>query len=110
MLTANYAYALIQTGQIKKSIQLLENYNKDNFQHPAIYKLLSIALGKDKQLVKAHIAEAEYYYLSGLLDAAVLQLQIARKISPQKDFYTLSTIGARQQAIEEEKELYKMEE
>lgn len=110
VLTSNYAYALIQSGQLKKSIALIEKFNKDNFKHPAIYKLLSITLGKDKQLVKAHIAEAEYYYLSGLLDAALQQLRIARKITPQKDFYTLSTIGARQQAIEEEKELYTMAE
>ncbi len=109
-LTSNYAYALIQSGQLKKSIKLIENFNKDNFKHPAIYKLLSMALGKDKQLVQAHIAEAEYYYLSGLLDAAILQLQIARKLAAQKDFYTLSKISARESALEEEKKLYKFEE
>ena len=109
-LTSNYAYALIQSGQLKKSIKLIEKFNKDNFKHPAIYKLLSMALGKDKQLVQAHIAESEYYYLSGLLDAAILQLQIARKLVPQKDFYTLAKISARENALEEEKKLYKFEE
>lgn len=110
VLIANYAYALIQTGQIKKSIQLLENYNKDNFQHPAIYKLLSTALGKNKELLKAHIAESNYYYLKGMLSASIEQLEIARKITPKNDFYTLSKLDARKQAYEDEKVLYKLEE
>ncbi len=110
VLTATYAYALIQTGYIKKSIQLLEEYNKDNLKHPAIYKLLSTALGKNKELVKAHIAESEYYYLKGMLSAAIEQLRIARKITPKNNFYTLSKLDARTQAYEEEKTLYSLEE
>lgn len=109
VITANYAFALIQTGQIKKSIQILEHYNRDNFKHPAIYKLLSNALGKNKELVKAHIAESEYYYLSGMLPLAIEQLNIAKKITPKSDFYTLSRLDARKQAIEEEREIYKLD-
>ncbi len=109
VITANYAYALMQNGQITKSIQILENYNKDNFKHPAIYKLLSTALGKDKKLVKAHIAESEYYYLNGMLKPAIEQLEIARKITKKNDFYTLSKLDARKQAIKEEKELYQLD-
>jgi predicted Zn-dependent protease len=110
VVTANYAYALMQTGQLTESISLLENYNKNNFKHPAIYKLLSRALGKDKQLVRAHIAEANYYYLNGVLDAAIEQLDIARKITPKNDFYTLSKLNARKRAFQEEKNLYKLDE
>ncbi|MCP3848763.1 MAG: M48 family metallopeptidase [Gammaproteobacteria bacterium] len=110
VLTANYAYSLTQTGQLTKSIQLLEEYNKDNFKHPAIYKLLSIALGKKKQLVKAHIAEANYYYLNGMLDTAIEQLEIAKRLAPKTDFYTLSKLDAKKRAIEKEKELYKLED
>lgn len=110
VLTASYAYSLIQIGQLKKSVLLLENYNKDNFKHPAIYKLLSIALGKKKELVKAHIAESNYYYLNGMLPAAIEQLEIARRITPKNDFYTLSKIDARKQAYKQEKALYKLED
>lgn len=109
VLNANYAFSLIQSGQIKKSIKLLEAYNKDNFKHPAIFKLLSMAYGKNKELVKGHMAESEYYYHNGMLKLALEQLRIAKKISPKNDFYTLSRIDARQQAIEEEKELYKLD-
>ncbi len=110
ILTVNYAYALLQSGEIKQSIEILESYNKNNFKHPAVYKLLSTAWGKNKNLVKAHIAEAEYYYLSGLLPAAITQLDIARKITKRNDFYTLSRIDARKQALEDEKELYELTE
>lgn len=110
VLTANFAYALIQEGQIKKSIKLLEKYNKDNVKHPAIYKLLSRAYGKDRQLLKAHMAEAEFYYLNGLLEQAIMQLNIARKLVKNNDFYTLSRLEARKQAIKEEQELYKLED
>ncbi|MCW8931738.1 MAG: M48 family metalloprotease [Gammaproteobacteria bacterium] len=109
VLTANYAYSLIQTNQLTKSIQLLENYNKDNFKHPSIYKLLSMAFGKKKELVKAHIAESNYYYLSGMLKPAIEQLEIARKITPKSDFYTLSKLAARKRAFEEEMNLYKLD-
>lgn len=109
VLIANYAFALMQNRQIKKSIQVLENYNKDNFKHPAIYKLLSTALGKNKELVKAHIAESEYYYLNGMLKSAIEQLDIAKKITPKSNFYTLSKLDARKQAIKEERELYKLD-
>ncbi|MCU7967642.1 MAG: M48 family metalloprotease, partial [gamma proteobacterium symbiont of Bathyaustriella thionipta] len=110
VLTADYANALMQTGQIKKSIHLLENYNKDNFKHPSIYKLLSIALGKNKELVKAHIAESNYYYLKGMLSAAIEQLKIAKKITPKNDFYTLSKLDSQKQAHLEEKQLYTLDE
>lgn len=110
VLTANYAYALIQTDQLSKSIQLLENYNKDNLKHPAIYKLLSIALGKKKELVKAHIAESNYYHLNGMLQAAIEQLDIAKKITPKNDFYTLSKLDARKRALTQEKELYELDD
>lgn len=110
ILTINYAYALMQSGKITQSIQILEDYSKNNLKHPAVYKLLSTAWGKNNNLVKAHIAESEYYYLSGLLPPAIEQLEIARKITKQSDFYTLSRIDARKQAIEEEKELYKLTE
>jgi len=110
VFTVNYAYALQKTGYIKKSIQVLEDYNKDNLKHPAAYKLLSTVLGKNKQLVKAHIAQATYYYLQGMLTAAIEQLEIARKITPDKDYYTLSRINAKKKAYKEEKELYTMEE
>jgi predicted Zn-dependent protease len=112
VITANYAFSLIQSSSeesIRKSIQMLEAYHKDNLKHPAIYKLLSIAYGKTNQLLKAHLSESEYYYLNGMLDSALEQLRIARKQNAGADFYTLSKIEARRQAIEEEKELYKLE-
>jgi len=34
VITANYAYALMQTGQLSESISLLESFNKNNFKHP----------------------------------------------------------------------------
>lgn len=110
VLNANYAFALIQEGQIKKSIKLLKSYTKDNVKHPAIYKLLSRAYGKERQLIEAHLAEAEYYYLNGLLKQAVMQLNITRKLVKNNDFYTISRIEARKQAIEDELEMYKLED
>ena len=108
VIVMNYANALQKTGNIKKSIKILEAYHKDNFKHPAIYKLLSITLGKDKQLVNAHVAEANYYYLQGMLPSAIEQLDIAKRMASKNDFYTLSKIEAQKKAYKEEKELYSM--
>ena len=109
VLNANYAFALIQNDQHDSAVAMLEAYNKDNFKHPAIYKLLSMAYGRNKELVNAHLAEAEYYYLNGMLDSAIEQLEIARKITPKDNFYTLSRLDARKKVIEEEKEIYKLD-
>jgi predicted Zn-dependent protease len=109
VLSVNYAYALIHNQRLPQAILLLENYNKDNFKHPAIYKLLSIAFGKQNKLVKAHIAESYYYALNGLLEAAVEQLEIARKMIPKNDFYTLSKLDARKLALQQEQQLYNLD-
>ncbi len=109
VLTINYAQALIKTEKTEQSITLLTNFTEHNYKHPAVYKLLSQALGQQKLLVKAYIANAEYYYLNGQLDQAIEQLRLAAKITPQKDFYTLSKLEARKRTLEEEKEKYSME-
>jgi predicted Zn-dependent protease len=108
VLTVNYAEALIKSGKLKQSVVLLNKFSENNFKHPAIFKLLSQALGKKNQLVKAHIAQSEYYYLTGQLGQAIEQLRLAQKRSSKKDFYTISKMGARKRAIEEEKEKYSM--
>jgi len=108
VLSANYAQALIQLERYQDSIDFINRYNQNNFPHPEFYQLLATANGKLKNILPAHTAKAEYYYLTGQYDAAISQLQSAKKLARQ-DFYTLSRIEAKIQEVIADKDKYNLE-
>jgi len=108
VLSANYAQALIQLERYQDSIDFIEQYNQNNFSHPEFYQLQATAYGKLGKLLPAHTAKAEYFYLTGQYDAAIGQLQRAKKMA-HNDFYTLSKIEAKIQEVIADKDKYKMD-
>lgn len=59
-----------------------------------MYQLLSRAEGDQDNRAKGHEYLAEYYYLIGDLEAAILQLEIALK-RPELNFYDSSRLESR---------------
>jgi len=108
ILSANYADALIQMDKVKQSIEFINSYNQHNLKQPVFYQLLSRAYGKQGNLLEAHTAHAEYYYLSGRYKQAMTQIKIAKKLA-KDDFYTLSRLESKLLEIEEEKKKYQLE-
>ena len=93
-LNIAYAEAALAAGQpalAEKHLQEFLPYREDD---PRVYKLLSTAAGDQDRRAEGHAFLAEYYYLIGDVEAAVLQLDIALE---QKDvsFYDASRYESR---------------
>ncbi len=113
VFSAHYAKALMETGQLDKSLAFIQNYNKNSLKHPIFYQLLSRVYGKQGNLLEAHIAHAEFYYLNGQYKQALFQLRQAKKqVNKQhKDsFYILSKLDSKLLEIKQEKTKYKLED
>ncbi len=96
-----YAGALLEAGQPKRAQALLKDLLRRRAGDPILYKMLARAAGETGDLVAAHQALAEHYYLSGNADAALEQLRIATRFA-KGNFYALSSIEARTQEMKEE--------
>lgn len=107
-LSANYAQALIQTGNYQKSIDFIQQYHQNNFPLAEFYQLLAIAYGKKGERLSAHTAKAEYFYLTGQYEPALGQLRSAKRLA-QNDFYTLSKLDAKIQEVLSDKDKYQMD-
>ena len=105
-LTERYAAALLKTDHPAEARNLLKTVVRQWPQDPALQKIFAIAAGNSGSLLEAHQAMAEYYYLNGNSDAAIAQLQIARRHAGE-NFYFLSSLDARIKEIREEAALYK---
>lgn len=105
-LSQHYADALLTTGHALEARNLLKTLVRRWPEEPALQKMFATAAGNSGSLVEAHQAMAEYYYLRGNSDAAIAQLQIARRHAGE-NFYFLSSLDARIKEIREEAALYK---
>lgn len=100
-LAYRYAAALLESGQPKRARTLLKDLLRRHTSDPALYKMLARATGETGELVAAHQALAEHYYLSGNADAALEQLRIATRFA-KGNFYSLSSIEARTQEMKDD--------
>ena len=105
-LTQRYASALLKTGRPGEARSLLKKLVRQQLDDPALQKMLAIAAGDSGALLEAHQAMAEYYYLIGNTDAAIGQLQIARRHAGDR-FYFVSSLDARIKEIRDEAAIYK---
>ena len=105
-LAQRYASALLKTGRPVEARSLLKNLVRQQPDDPALQKMLATAAGDSGALLEAHQAMAEYYYLIGNTDAAIGQLQIARRHAGDR-FYFLSSLDARIKEIRDEAAIYK---
>lgn len=100
-LAHRYAAALLESGQPKRAQALLKDLLGHQVGDPILYKMLARAAGETGELVAAHQALAEHYYLSGNADAALEQLRIASRFA-KDNFYALSSIEARGQEMKDD--------
>ncbi len=105
-LAQRHASALLKTDHPAEARSLLKKLVRQRPDDPALQKMLATAAGNNGTLREAHQAMAEYYYLTGNTDAAVGQLQIARRYAGDR-FYFLSSLDARIKEIRDEEAIYK---
>ena len=94
-LTIVYANALLEAGQPEATRILLKEQIRRIPNDPALYALLARAEGEAGYKADSHQSLAEHYYLSGETHSAIEQLNIALRLTQNKDFYRASRIDAR---------------
>lgn len=88
------AEALLNTGQARDALKLVENRLRSTPADPRLYELQARGYAQLGQSLAQHRALAEAQVLRGNLPAAIEQLQIALR-SGEGDFYQLSSVEAR---------------
>jgi predicted Zn-dependent protease len=101
-----FTTALLQFGQIKQAKALLLDYGIKHGTDRIYYELLAEAEGREGSTIEAHLALAEYHYLSGETELALNQLKIAER-SGRLDYYHKQRLLVRLEQIEKELEAEK---
>jgi predicted Zn-dependent protease len=100
-LSVFYAQMLLHHGQAKEALTVLEKQLAGRSQDSTLFKLLAQAAGDTGNTSLGHQYLAEYYYLSGALEPAIQQLEIALRDRSVSDF-RLAKMTARMQDMKEE--------
>ena len=99
--TIYYAQALLKSGRAKQARVLLHEHLRNHKPDADMYRLQAVVEGEAGFRLEAHQSMAEFYYLTGDLPSAIQQLNIALRLK-SSDFYELSKIEARKNALQNE--------
>ncbi|MGO4304887.1 M48 family metalloprotease [Cupriavidus sp. RAF12] len=89
-----YADSLVAAGKLDDAVTFLRSRTREETARSEWWDLLARAYAAQGKRLKQHQALAEKYAMDGSYQAAIEQLQIARKAG-DGDFYTLSEVDAR---------------
>ena len=93
-LNITYAEVALDSGKPALASKRLQRFLDFRKEEPRVYQLLSRAAGDLGKQSQGHQYLSEYYYLTGELKSAILQLEIALK-DPKMDFYESSRLESR---------------
>ena len=102
-LTMAYARALILNEQAHIAEQVLLEQSRLNPGDPGLWYLLAEVQGLSGNIAGLHQSRAEYFILSGVLDAAEQQLDYAMRLA-RDDYHSAAKISQRLQDIAELRE------
>lgn len=102
-LVLGYVDALLRDGQGKKALVIIDDYSRIHTKSAALYRLEAEAYRLTGAVTASRMALAEYYYLTGELEGAIHQLQLAAN-EPGGDFYESSRVEARLKELQAERE------
>jgi len=100
-LNIAYAEAALGFGEPALARKRLERFLDFRKDEPRVYQLLSRAAGDLGEQSKGHEFLSEYFYLTGDLKSAILQIEIALK-DPQLNFYESSRLESRLARLRDE--------
>lgn len=98
-VTLAYADTLLGAGRLDELITFLRARTREESGRAEWWELLARAYAGQGKRLQQHQALAEKYAIDGAFQAAIEQLQIARKAG-DGDFYTLSEVDARLHQLE----------
>ena len=93
-LNLTYAEVALASGEAALAQKRLERFLDFRKDAPSVHTMLSRAAGDLGKQSRSHEHLAEYYYLTGDLQSAILQIEIALK-TPGLDFYESSRLESR---------------
>ncbi len=93
-MALTYADTLLGTRQYDAAVTFLRERTRQETSRSDWWDMLARAYAGQGKRVQQHQALAEKYAMDGAFQAAIEQLQIARKAG-DGDFYTLSEVDAR---------------
>lgn len=94
-----YADSLVAAGKLDDAVTFLRARTREETARAEWWELLARAYAAQGKRLRQHQALAEKYAMDGSFQAAIEQLQIARKAG-DGDFYTLSEVDARLHQLE----------
>lgn len=97
-IARQYADSLIAVGRYDEAVSYLRDQAQLYRQEPQLQDQLAKAYAAQGKQALQHLALAESYALSGVLPAALDQLNIARR-APDASFYDQSVIDARERDL-----------
>jgi len=101
-LSLRNAALLLDMGSPLQALTILEKQLQGRPDDEQLYKLLARAAGEAGKNTLGYQYMAEYYYLSGDLESAVRQLQIALKDDDASDYYRSARITAKLRSLQDE--------
>ncbi|WP_454720128.1 MULTISPECIES: beta-barrel assembly-enhancing protease [Cupriavidus] len=98
-VAVSYAATLLGAGRLDQAVAFLRERTREDIARGEWWDMLARAYAGQGRRVQQHQALAEKYAIDGAYQAAIEQLQIARKAG-DGDFYTLSEVDARLHQLE----------
>nr|WP_059410613.1 M48 family metalloprotease [Cupriavidus basilensis] len=98
-VAVSYAATLLGAGRLDQAVAFLRERTREDISRAEWWDMLARAYAGQGRRVQQHQALAEKYAIDGAYQAAIEQLQIARKAG-DGDFYTLSEVDARLHQLE----------
>ena len=105
-LVRRHAAALNEVGRPNDALKLIDEYAQLHPIDSEMYRLRADANQQLGRLLESRADLAEHYYLSGDLDAAIQQLRLATQAPNRgEDFYAITRVEARLEALEAERRM-----
>ena len=102
-LAIELAEASLVAGEPERSLRVLQPLLKSHPDQPRVMELMARASANAGRRAEGNRYQAEYYYLTGAVDAAVQQLELALR-DPALDYYQGSIVEARLREVRAEAE------
>jgi predicted Zn-dependent protease len=93
-LNLTYAETALALGEPDAALKRLQRFLDFRTDEPRVYELLARAAADQGRAAQGHEYMAEYYYQTGDLKGAIMQLEIALK-RPELNFYEISKLESR---------------
>ena len=100
-LALAFAEALVQSRRSDEALALIDTFSRSRGADHRLHRLAAEAYAQRGETTRSRFSLAEHYYLSGQLDAAIYQLELAAQ-DPDAGYYLLSRVEARLEELREE--------